>query len=150
MWIGPWPCPAARTATAAGFEYALAVPGCVSIRETGATLRASLLTAAVRPPTTSQSAALQAGTIDGALVVRSRRPGDRFRPLGGPGTRTVQDALVDRKIPVDRRGDLPIVVDGGGRILWVPGVAIAHESRVTNPGAGMVILELDGKPKDNQ
>ena len=41
------------------------------------------------------------------LAVRSRRPGDRFRPLGAPGDRKLQDFLVDRKVPREERDSLP-------------------------------------------
>ena len=45
------------------------------------------------------------------LAVRNRRPGDRFRPLGAPGRRKVQDVFVDRKVPRNERDRVPIVVD---------------------------------------
>jgi tRNA(Ile)-lysidine synthase len=38
------------------------------------------------------------------------------------GTRTLQDLFTDRKVPRERRAQLPVVV-AGGEIAWVPGVA---------------------------
>ena len=35
------------------------------------------------------------------------------------------------------------MVDGSGRIVWVAGVAMAEECRVTAPGAGVVVLKLE-------
>ena len=52
------------------------------------------------------------------LVVRPRRPGDRVGPAAGP-TRRVQDVLVDAGVPVEERDGWPLVVDAGGRVLWV-------------------------------
>jgi tRNA(Ile)-lysidine synthetase-like protein len=93
--------------------------------------------------TTSRSrVVLQAASFESPLAVRTRRPGDRLRPLGAPGRRKVQDLLVDRKIPRDERDRVPIVVDARGRLVWVAGVAMAEECRVTAPEAGVVILEL--------
>jgi tRNA(Ile)-lysidine synthase len=54
----------------------------------------------------------------------------------------LQDLLVDRKVPRDERDALPLVVDAADRIVWVVGVAIAEECRVTAPEAGVVILEV--------
>jgi hypothetical protein len=34
------------------------------------------------------------------------------------------------------------VVDATGRIVWVAGVAVADECRVTAPEAGVLLLEL--------
>ena len=76
------------------------------------------------------------------LAVRTWRPGDRFKPLGAAGRRKVQDLFVDRKVTRADRHRTPIVVDARGQIVWVAGLAIAHECRVTSPEAGMVILKL--------
>jgi tRNA(Ile)-lysidine synthase len=76
------------------------------------------------------------------LAVRSRRPGDRFRPLGAPGNRKLQDFLVDRKVPRAERDELPLVVDGRDRIVWVVGQAVAEDFRVTDPSQGVLLLKV--------
>jgi hypothetical protein len=48
-------------------------------------------------------------------------------------------------VPSDSRDAVPVVVDAAGRIVWLGGVAIAHECRVTRPEDGMVKLEMDKK-----
>ena len=85
---------------------------------------------------------VQASSVTLPLAVRNRRPGDRFRPLGAPGRRKVQDVFVDRKVPRSERDRVPIVIDAAGRIVWVAGVGIADECRVTAPHLGVVILQL--------
>jgi tRNA(Ile)-lysidine synthase len=76
------------------------------------------------------------------LAVRSRRPGDRFRPLGAPGGRKLQDFLVDRKVPRDDRDSLPLVVDRRDRIVWVVGQSVAEDFRVTDPSQGVLLLKV--------
>ncbi len=66
-----------------------------------------------------------------AWWVRSRRPGDRLRPLGLGGTKKVQDILVDAKVPAEERDGLPIVVDERG-IVWVVGHCIDERVKVTS------------------
>jgi tRNA(Ile)-lysidine synthase len=83
-----------------------------------------------------------AGALELPLAVRSRRPGDRFRPLGAPGGRKLQDFLVDRKVPRDDRDSLPLVVDGRDRIVWVVGHAVAEDFRVTDPSQGVLFLKV--------
>lgn len=70
---------------------------------------------------------------DGPLTVRPWRPGDRFRPLGAPGERKLQDIFTDRKIPRMERLRLPVVCDSLGKILWVPGLPPADFARL-EPG----------------
>jgi tRNA(Ile)-lysidine synthase len=67
--------------------------------------------------------------IQGGLTVRSRRAGDRLRPLGLNGSRKVQDIFVDAKVAADERDGVPIVCDGAG-ILWVVGHCIDQRAAV--------------------
>ena len=83
-----------------------------------------------------------AGAVILPLAVRNRRPGDRFRPLGAPGGRKLQDFLVDRKVARDERDSLPLVVDGRDRIVWVVGQAVAEDFRVTDPSQGVLLLKV--------
>jgi tRNA(Ile)-lysidine synthase len=138
LWLGP----AGSAPRPRAFEIPLSLPGEAHLPETDTTLVASFLREA--PPSTSDPnrAILQAWSLEEPLAVRSRRPGDRFRPFGSPGSRKLQDVFVDRKIPRAERDSVPVVVDASGRIVWVAGVTIAHDCRVTMPEAGMVILEL--------
>ncbi len=66
-----------------------------------------------------------------AFLIRSRRPGDRFRPLGLGGTRKVKDILIDRKIDPDDRNRLPILVCNG-EIVWIAGVGVSESFRVVD------------------
>ena len=86
--------------------------------------------------------ALQASSVRLPLSVRNRRAGDRFRPLGAPGRRKLQDVFVDRKVPRLERDTVPIVTDSNGEIVWVAGVALAERCRIRMPGNDMLLLEL--------
>ena len=65
-----------------------------------------------------------------SIRVRGWRPGDRYRPLGAPGSKKLQDAFTDAGIPRERRHELPVVCDAADNILWVPGLAPAEACRV--------------------
>ena len=85
---------------------------------------------------------VEAAALALPLAVRSRRPGDRFRPLGAPGGRKLQDFLVDRKVTRHDRDALPLVVDQRDRIVWVVGQAVAEDFRVTDPSQGVLLLKV--------
>ena len=69
-----------------------------------------------------------AAALGRAVLVRSWRAGDRMRPAGLGGTKTLQDLFTDRKVPRGERLRVP-VVEVGGEIAWVPGVAVAEGFR---------------------
>jgi tRNA(Ile)-lysidine synthase len=62
--------------------------------------------------------------VTGPLTVRAWREGDRMRPNGLGGTKTLQDLFTDKKVPRELRRTLPIVVTGEDEIVWVAGVAV--------------------------
>nr|MBA2440007.1 tRNA lysidine(34) synthetase TilS [Thermoleophilaceae bacterium] len=68
-------------------------------------------------------ALVSAQALGGALTVRPWRHGDRMRPAGLGGTKTLQDLFTDRKVPRALRRSLPVVEAVEG-IVWVAGVAL--------------------------
>ena len=57
------------------------------------------------------------------LCFRTWRPGDRIRlPYG---SKKLKKLLSEARIPVSERGQVPVLVDGAERVLWLPGVARA-------------------------
>jgi len=64
------------------------------------------------------------------LVVRSRREGDRFFPLGAPGSKTVADFLTDEKVQPARRKNVAVLCDQLGPI-WLVGHRIDDRVKVT-------------------
>jgi tRNA(Ile)-lysidine synthase len=86
---------------------------------------------------------VDADCVTGRLVVRTRRNGDRYRPLGLRGTVKVQDLFVDRKIPREARGRVPIVADDRG-VLWIPGFRVDHRGRITEGTKKALWLEFGG------
>jgi tRNA(Ile)-lysidine synthase len=66
------------------------------------------------------------------LTLRSRRPGDRFHPLGAPGEARLKEFLINSKVPQHERDRIPLVTDNAGRIVWVVGHRIGHPFRLTS------------------
>jgi tRNA(Ile)-lysidine synthase len=96
------------------------------------------------PTAGADTAVVDADLVEG-LRVRFRRPGDRFRPLGMRGSKSLQDFFVDRKVPRAERDRTPLVVDRGDRVVWVAGYAVSGDFRVTARTRAVVILKLRGE-----
>ncbi|MEI7903898.1 MAG: tRNA lysidine(34) synthetase TilS [Candidatus Firestonebacteria bacterium] len=89
-------------------------------------------------------ACLDLDTLELPLLARTRKPADRFRPLGMKGNKKLQDLFVDAKIPEFERDSVPIITDNSGRIAWVVGLRIDDRFKIT-PGTKKV-LHLKAKP----
>ena len=79
----------------------------------------------------SQKATLSKEKLQPPLLVRSLKPGDRFRPLGMSGSKKIGDYLTDRKVPVILREEIPVVCDRKG-IVWLVGYEIAERVKIDN------------------
>jgi tRNA(Ile)-lysidine synthase len=77
--------------------------------------------------------------IGATATVRAWREGDRMRPAGLGGTKTLQDLFTDRKIPRALRRTLPIV-EAAGEIVWVAGVAVDERFAAAEGAPGAVAL----------
>ena len=133
----------------AGFMYPLEVPGQVAVPEAACAISADarpvpadrLVTQAWRLSGRSDEAVIEARGLTAPLAVRNRRPGDSFRPLGLMGRKTLQNFFVDAKIARLERETIPVIVDSSGRIVWIAGLAVAEEFRVTEATRDVVILK---------
>jgi tRNA(Ile)-lysidine synthase len=126
------------------FTFPLSIPGEVTVSSTGWTISAQPLD---EPPAANfrargESVAVAVSSLTLPLSVRSRRPGDRFKPLGmRRAGKKLQDFLVDRKVRRELRDALPLVVDATDRIVWVVGESVGEDFRVTEPSRGVILLK---------
>ncbi len=79
--------------------------------------------------------------IDAPLIVRSRRPGDSFIPLGMIGHKKVHDYFVDEKIPNYKRRTIPLLCCGD-KIVWIAGCRLDDRFKVTSQTKRILKLEI--------
>jgi tRNA(Ile)-lysidine synthase len=120
-------------------EWTLPIPGRVPLRELGLEIAATR-SRAKRPPPSPMAAILNAAKIEGPLLVRTRRRGDRFRPIGMKGTVKLQDFFVNTKIPRAQRDRVPLVLSGD-EIVWVVGYRVSEGFKVTDKTRRSIRLE---------
>jgi tRNA(Ile)-lysidine synthase len=75
------------------------------------------------------------------LVVRTVRPGDKFRPLGAGGTQKIKKFFIDHKVPLEKRLRCPLL-ESGGRIIWVMGHRIDERFKITDSTREALKVEL--------
>jgi tRNA(Ile)-lysidine synthase len=120
-----------------GEPLPIALPGRTRLPGTGWTLRAEILPHAQVPDAALTAARgwrahLDAAALGESPVLRIRRPGDRFCPLGmgGRGKR-VNEFMINEKIPAAWRDHVPLLAGAGGQVAWVCGWRLDERARVT-------------------
>jgi tRNA(Ile)-lysidine synthase len=131
------------------FEYAMATPGTVFVEETGMVIKVSE-TDRLSPDNIKgrkelaenpRCAFFDMDCVSFPIVVRSVRPGDRFRPLGLAGRQKLKKFFVDQKVPPEERKRVPIL-ESGGRIFWVAGYRIDDSFKVAEGTKRVLKAEL--------
>jgi tRNA(Ile)-lysidine synthase len=77
------------------------------------------------------------------LIVRHRRPGDRFVPLGQSAEKKLGKFLTAQRIPYPVRREVFIVADRE-KIIWVWPVRISEQVRITGDTRKILQLEVTG------
>ena len=104
-----------------------------------------------RQPTTDNRQRFQLKNgAEPTFTIRNRKPGDRFHPLNSPAPKKLKDFLIDRKIPLEVRDRLPLLI-WNGEIVWVAGVEISERFKVTDSAGGIyeVWMEDSGATDDH-
>jgi len=76
------------------------------------------------------------------LNLRRRRPGDRFVPLGMKEEVKLKDFLINESVPFFDRDDTPLLCDRE-RIIWVVGVRISDEVKLTDRTERALIMRME-------
>jgi tRNA(Ile)-lysidine synthase len=74
------------------------------------------------------------------LIVRTFRPGDRFRPDGGGGSGKLKKFFIDWKVDREIRQTVPLVV--GREVLWVVGMRRCAGFQAFTTPAGVLRIEI--------
>lgn len=126
----------------------LQIPGRTELPGYGFVMVARLcpgeMTALPRDP---RSVAFDWAALDHPLEIRSRRPGDRFRPFGFDGTKSLKKFFNEAHIPQEDRDRIPLLLSRG-EIVWVVG----HRRGAAAPvkaGSSRILL-LEAQPAEIQ
>jgi len=76
------------------------------------------------------------------LMVRTRRQGDRFWPLGSQGVKKIKDFFIDKKVPVMERDTVPIVTMNG-QPIWIVGFRIDDRIRVSEETTNLLMMTFE-------
>jgi tRNA(Ile)-lysidine synthase len=140
----------ARMSSAPAWELAnLPVPGNLSIRYPDWTLETVLVDAADLPepdsPPDPWTVWIDRDRVRLPFLLRKRRAGDRFFPLGMPGAVRLNDFLASHHLPFSERDRWPLVCDSDG-IIWVPGFRIKEGINPTDRSSGCIKIHINRTP----
>jgi tRNA(Ile)-lysidine synthase len=122
------------------YQYRLSVPGSIEVPQTGSRFEALLVS-----PTAcggyNPDDLLDPARLEGELLVRNWRPGDRFWPAHRKAPKKIKELLGERHLRGVERKRWPVVVNGGD-LVWVRGFAVPCRLRPQEGSRAVWIREV--------
>ena len=85
-----------------------------------------------RKKSRSATEVFDADEVGDMMYLRRWRAGDRYQPIGLNGSRKLQDCFTDSGVPKAERHQRAVLTDAGDRIIWVEGLRIGEQFKVTH------------------
>ena len=89
----------------------------------------------------THTACMDMDKLKGRLCIRTRRSGDRFHPIGAPGSKKLKDYFIDKKVPRQER-NMPLICVGNS-VLFIPGFCVSQDVKVDDNTALMIKVKFD-------
>ena len=83
------------------------------------------------------------------LVVRSRRDGDRFIPLGSAAAKKVGKFLSDARVPADARRKV-LVLEDREKVIWLWPIRMSEQAKVTQRTRKILQIDITNTPNPDQ
>ncbi|GAA0181561.1 tRNA lysidine(34) synthetase TilS [Clostridium sediminicola] len=81
------------------------------------------------------------------IILRYRKNGDKFSPLGMKGRKKVKDYFMDLKIPQHERDRIPMICFGGN-IAWIIGCGISNKYKIDNNTKRILQIIIEREEKE--
>jgi tRNA(Ile)-lysidine synthase len=129
------------------YEYSLLVPGRVLVPELGGVIEALLVPPQAQIAEYNPHQLLRADLLQGCLVARNWRAGDRFWPAHTKAPKKVKELLQEQHVAQPGRRLWPVVVSGD-EIVWMRGFPVPARLRADAEQEALLIRETPSAEED--
>jgi tRNA(Ile)-lysidine synthetase, N-terminal domain/tRNA(Ile)-lysidine synthetase, C-terminal domain len=130
-----------RSQETGSYSYMVQMPGCVTIPETGSTWQISKVKKEDYKPQPGEIC-LDYDLLPPELYLRSRQPGDVFRPFGMSGSKKIKKLLIDLKIPCPERNRITLLTGSGPEIYAALNLGISRLAAVSSNTRYILLIKI--------
>lgn len=113
------------------YQYIMNVPGSCYIEEKNLTVRSELITKEHLVKSKKNEVYLDFDKIQQPLIIRNRKDGDWFQPLGMRGRQKIKNFFIDHKVPRDKRDEMMLLVDNLS-VIWIENMHLNDRVKITS------------------
>jgi tRNA(Ile)-lysidine synthase len=125
------------------YEYVMNVPGKLYVKERSFNLIAELTTKENVDFSSKNKIYMDLDKIHQPLIIRNRRDGDWFQPLGITGRQKIKKYLIDHKIPCCERDEIMLMVDRLS-VICVENMHMNERVKITSETKNVLKLYITG------
>jgi tRNA(Ile)-lysidine synthase len=123
------------------YEYTMKIPGSINIKERNATVHLQTKNRDYIDLGSENKAYMDLDKIRLPLILRNRRDGDWFQPLGMKGRKKIKTFFIDRKIPRNERGEIMLIADQIS-VVWIEKMHLNDRVKITKETKNVLELEI--------
>jgi tRNA(Ile)-lysidine synthase len=123
------------------YEYPVNIPGIIHVKETNRTISIEKTSRDKIDLQSTNKVYLDFDEIQHPIILRNRRDGDRFQPLGMKGRQKIKSLFINQKIPRDRRNEVMLLVDQDS-VIWIENMHLNDRVKITTQTINVLSLEI--------
>jgi tRNA(Ile)-lysidine synthase len=122
-------------------EHRVEIPGTIFIEERKLTISFQKIKKDKVDFTVKNKDYFDLDKIQLPLVVRNRRDGDWFQPLGTQGRQKLKSLFIDHKIPQKKRNEVMLLADQQS-VIWIENIHLSDRVKLTPKTKNILQLEI--------
>jgi tRNA(Ile)-lysidine synthase len=123
------------------YAYAIKILGSVFLEERNLTVRLQVIKKNQIADNVQNKDYFDLDKIKLPLILRNRREGDWFQPLGMTGRQKIKSLFINHKIPQQRRNEIMLLVDQQA-VLWIENMHLNDQVKITPETKNVLELEI--------
>lgn len=123
------------------FEYIMKIPGEIALRERNLLISVRKGTAAEINFNHADGIYFDGDKIREPLIIRNRRKGDWFEPLGTRGSQKIKQLFIDRKVPRQQRERLALIADQVS-VIWIENMHLCERVKISAETINILNVEI--------
>jgi tRNA(Ile)-lysidine synthase len=125
------------------YEYNMNIPGSLYVKERKLTISSELATKENVDFSGKNQVYLDLDKIQQPVIIRNRRNGDWFQPLGMQGRQKIKTFFIDHKMPRYERNEIILLVDRLS-VIWIENMHLNDRVKITAETKNVLKLDIVG------
>ena len=123
------------------YEYPVNIPDIVHVKETNRTISIQKTSRDKMDRHSKNKVYLDLDRIQQPVILRNRRDGDRFQPLGMTGWQKIKSLFINQKIPRNKRNEIMLLVDQNS-VIWIENMHLSDRVKISPQTINILGLEI--------